>query len=121
MYFQISDGSNTNFVRPVLDATGTSLIDGNFHHVAATWDGTTDAGGLKLYFDGTEVASSTATISAIQSVDTTLNIGGQASGVWSFPGVIDDARIWNVARTQVQIQADMDNDTVPGMDALPYY
>jgi hypothetical protein len=36
-----------------------------------------------------------------------LQIGGNTFYVQYFPGTIDEVRIYNVARTQTQIQSDM--------------
>ena len=74
-------------------------------HLGATYDGTT----MKLYQDGAEVAStSTSGTLATNSIDIYLgrfNDGANSS----IDCLIDDVRIWNVARTQAQID---DNKSV---------
>ncbi|MCX6274177.1 MAG: T9SS type A sorting domain-containing protein [Bacteroidetes bacterium] len=86
--------------------TGTTTIANNtWHHIAVSYN----ASILKLYLDGNVEASLTvnrgAQSSSIQpvSVGTALNSTSVPSGF--FQGRIDEARIWNVARTQAAIQA----------------
>jgi hypothetical protein len=71
-------------------------------HVAASYDGAR----LKLYVNGVLVADDPRTGSAPVSGNP-LKLGGNA--VWGeyFAGQIDDVRLYNTARTQTQIQTDM--------------
>lgn len=78
--------------------TGDTIVnDGNWHHVAATWenDGTPNAEDIKLYVDGTE-DSVTATPQVINTNSVAnVRIGEWASGY--FEGLIDDVRIYSGA------------------------
>ncbi len=77
-----------------------NISDGNWHHVAATFDGTT----LKLYVDGTLDVSSTK---SFNTTGTTLRIGQRSigdAGSELYNGIMDELRIWNVARTQTELQ-----------------
>jgi|GEM_PF-2254965 len=87
-----TDGSSTQIL-----TTGITPNDGNWHHLLATYDGTTNANGLKLYVDGgtpfTATASSTG-IRSISSVEAT--IGALTGGAnWFFEGNIDEVAVWN--------------------------
>ena len=97
--------------------TGSAVVTSNvWHHVAATYDGT-----WKLYLDGALDASLAVgqppRSDSIQhaALGTAMNSTGVAAGF--FQGVIDEARIWNVARTQAQIQAskDLEITSAPGL------
>lgn len=82
------------------DAAGTSNIrDGNWHHCAASFDGTN----LRLYVDGNLETTSPKTFATI---GTAFEIGSQiGAGSEFFDGKLDELRVWNVARTQDQIRA----------------
>lgn len=83
----------------------TPITNNIWHHAAATYDGTL----WKLYLDGmleTLLTVNTLPQSAsIQhaSLASALNSNGTASGF--FNGALDEARIWNYARTQTEIQS----------------
>ena len=95
-------GGNTQFL------SGTTANPVNtWTHVALTYDGAT----LRLYINGTQVASRAAT-GAIQTTNSPLWIGGNSPYGEYFQGLIDEARVYNRALTQAEIQADM-NAPVP--------
>jgi hypothetical protein len=84
----------------------TSLpIGSGWHHVAATYDGTS----LKLYLDGALESSSAigrplaAASTVAAALGSALNSGNTAAGF--FDGAVDEVRVWNVARSQSDIQA----------------
>ena len=80
----------------------TSLPVGTWSHLALTYDGST----LRLYVNGTQVATAAAT-GAISPSASPLSIGGTATyGEW-FNGRIDEVRVYRVALSQAEIQADM--------------
>ena len=96
-------GASPSLNHPI--AGSTAIGTGTWHHVAATYDGTT----WRLYLDGQldgspvvvgqpPAAASTVAL-ALASALTSTDV---ASGF--FDGVMDEVRIWNVARTQAQIQ-----------------
>ncbi len=87
---------------------GARVVENNaWHHVAATYDGTT----WRLYLDGVleneEVENATPRYDSIQhfSIATAMDSGGNPSG--AFEGVIDEVRVWNTARSQLEIQEAM--------------
>ncbi len=81
------------------------ITDGLWHHVGFVWDGSYRI----LYVDGTEVAKDTnpITLAPLKSANDGLYIGaGKTLDAGSFfSGLIDDIRIYNVARTAEQITA----------------
>ena len=88
--------------------TGTHAFSTNaWHHAALTYDGAT----LKLYLDGALDNSVAATgipdYTSIQgaALGSSLNSTAVAGGF--FAGILDEARIWNYARTQADIQSGM--------------
>jgi hypothetical protein len=83
-----------------------------WHHIATTFDGTN----YILYMNGEVVDNQTVTTG-----DTPVATPVRYLGT-DFIGKIDEVRMWSVARTQAEIQANMNNtlaDNVTGMEA--YY
>ena len=84
--------------------SGVTIDAQQWYHVAATFDSSQKT--FKLYVNGVLVGvNSDVTITPLSS-NVSLKIGtrGDDSGGY-FNGQIDDTRVWNVARTQAQIQA----------------
>jgi hypothetical protein len=79
----------------------TVVTDGNWHHVAVTYDGINAI----IYIDGVVENSSEATAD-INNSNYNVAIGEnlEATGRY-YSGNLEDVRIWNVARTEAQINA----------------
>ncbi len=93
-WFYIGSGANNlKFAVP---------LDLAWHHVAGVWNGTTGDEGMKLYIDG-EIKD--ARSSLVQSISGWQNftIG---SATTKFEGYIDDVRVYNYARSGVEILLD---------------
>jgi subtilisin family serine protease len=80
----------------------TALPTGQWSHLAFSSDGTT----LRLYVDGSQVA----TAAAIEAAGTAgpLRIGHNPVSNGYFDGLIDEVRVYDVALSEGQIQADRD-------------
>ena len=118
----LEDSRENNFCYPN-DCTGVSVpsctgesvtvADGSWHQVAATRD---DAGTLKLYVDGIEEISCSATGVPSSNSFHDLSIGstfGQIGPLgpgevepptWFFSGLIDEAFMWNVALDEQEME-----------------
>jgi hypothetical protein len=87
--------------------SSSAVFDESWHHVAVSDNG----GSISVYIDGVEDGDSPATYTPSDSItlnNTTLGAIVQASSVSNyFSGRIDEVRVWNVVRTQAQIQANM--------------
>jgi hypothetical protein len=111
MFLDRSDYSNwgLSVCVPLCDAAssgaGNLQID-QWQHLAAKYDGSN----IVIYRNGVMIASTpkSGNVSAINVV---------LIGIWetSFNGKIDEVRIWNIARTQAEIQANM-NKTLSGTE-----
>ena len=97
-------GISTGGVYAELDvAISRANYEGQWVHIAATYDGSTK----RLYRNGIEIGSVSASGAIGTSGTATAYIAsGNGVGEW-FKGSMDDVRIWNVARTQAEIAANM--------------
>jgi hypothetical protein len=110
--FTISDGH-------VPENSGTALdpnlpVLGSWTHVAGTYDGFY----VRLYING-EVVDSAAYTANIGAGDTGFYIGGLADQYYD--GLIDEVRLWNITRTKVEIQANMNQIMIGSEEGLAGY
>jgi hypothetical protein len=83
-------------------ATGTANLPLNtWTHLATTYDGAT----LRLFVNGTQVATKAVTGSAVTSTGALRFGGNSVWGEW-FAGTLDEIRIYKRALTATEIQAD---------------
>jgi hypothetical protein len=89
-----------------------------WHHLAATYDGAT----MSVYIDGV-LAASQAQTGAISTNTNALAVGVQPGYSEYFAGSVDEVRVWNIARTQAQIQAGMNSELNPATQTglVSYY
>ena len=82
-------------------ATASPVVnDGLWHHVAASFDGTT----LNVYVDGVLAGTTAITYN---TTGTTYRIGQRIGGGELFTGTIDEVRVWNRALLQNEVQNNM--------------
>ena len=113
------NGSNGNvrFWSPGGAAVSTTNInDKQWHHLAASYDGSN----YKLYVDGT-LENTVPSANGIVNNSADLYIGNSLLGSMNFSGLIDEVRVWNVARTQSQIQVNRAKDLVGNESGLAAY
>ncbi len=81
--------------------SATGFNDNEWHHFALTKSGTT----LSYYIDGNLIGTRTATL----ALSGTMHVGASQSTTGNdfWKGSLDEIRIWNVVRTQPQIEANM--------------
>lgn len=109
-------GSVNNTRKEVI--LGYQLDNNTFYHITGVYDGNT----LKLYVDGVleETLNAPGLITDYDSVNG-LGIGDKFELGQPFIGIIDDVRIWNVARTQQQIQDNMNKELTGNETGLVSY
>ncbi len=99
--------SSTNVFAP------SQLAANTWTHLAATYDGSA----VKLYVNGALAASGTRS-GTLAASGNPLQIGGDSIFGQHFAGTIDEVRVYNVALTAAQVQADM-NTPVGSPAAAP--
>ncbi len=90
------------------DSSGTTIANGLDTHVAVVHSAAADT--VTLFINGSQVAQTTGQTNAITGNSNLLTVGAGPEdpnqGIpKAFQGFIRDVRIWNVARTQAQIDA----------------
>lgn len=97
-----------------LAVASVGTIDAGWHHVAATYDGSGDVAGLRLYIDGqaqlTSVESNDAGYVAMDNGSEPVRIGATITNLDGslqevFAGLIDEVTIYNRAMTASEVQA----------------
>ena len=81
--------------------TSTTISDGTWHHVVATYDGSTT---YNLYVDGRFVKTGAMTTNTVLGGNFYIGRSLPGDADRSFNGQIDDVRIYNYALTKQQIQ-----------------
>jgi len=94
----IGDGTNR------ADLQAGNLNDGEWHHIAATFD---RDGQVSLYVDG--VLEQSTSMSNVGNIDNALEMtfGSDAEHDYHFEGLIDEVNVWNTLLTSEQIREQM--------------
>jgi len=96
-YFDIEVDDGGNYVIHVYGWEAViCAVDTQWHHLAATYDGS----GGRWYLDGRMVGSEAGAIATVDEV----RIGARLSNTNYFPGLVDDVRIYNKALTTAEIK-----------------
>lgn len=110
-YIEIGDGTNDSYV--YWDDYGSTMTDNTWFHFAVVYDGGV-SNKVILYIDGVDVGSLATSGSAIPT--STYNLGGKPTFIAGstttadFNGSMDELRIWDIARTELDILADMNTE-----------
>ncbi len=84
----------------------TNVADGQWHHVAVTYNNAASTK-FNLYIDGTLETSGNTTVSVNTAATGGFQFGRRNDGNNYFDGIIDEIRIWNIARTASDISNHM--------------
>jgi hypothetical protein len=97
VYFVAATASGIYYLPGAISSLNT------WTHVAGTYDGSM----MRLYVNGAEVATYSMTGNIQYTYPNQLRVGryfDDGAEVYHYAGLIDEARIWNVVRTQNQLQ-----------------
>ena len=104
----------------VVNTPDQSIEAGKWYHFAGVIDRAT--GRMEAYLDGQLVGVSTEVPDVDPFASTAPLLVGQtaetSASYASFRGVVDEVRLWNVARTQSQIRTDMSVNVAPDAPGL---
>ena len=96
---------HTGFASNATTYVWPTVASNTWYHIAVTLSATK----ATIYVDGVEVASSTGTGSLTPNNDPLFIGANDTAGPDPYPldGTLEETRLWNVTRTQAEIQADM--------------
>lgn len=111
LYYRNQGGANNHFIWAVFHTDGTNSAitssgitpnNGLWQHVVGTFDGTTNANGLKLYVNGQQAATPiTAGSTGVRSTSGVgPSIGALEHGPWSIDANISNCAVWEDSITQ---------------------
>jgi len=107
-YLSASFGSNgltSMSVAVAQSASGINQVN-QWYYVVATWDGTTNTNGMKVFVNGVLNGQGTASVTNLTDKGYNLALGKNAAGAsYFFNGLIDDVRIYNRALNPSEIKA----------------
>ena len=96
------------------------INDGNWHHLAVSYIGGTDnTSGMTAYMDGIVLSQSSSITAVPDTTGDAVRIGASLdnpAGTDLFNGNIEEVRVWNTARTGVQINSTM-NTELSGLES----
>jgi hypothetical protein len=97
----------------------TNLNDGNWHHLAmVVTRSTTNA---KLYVDGLVEYNEDTGFNGNLDNSGEMLLGSSRGNANRFNGSIDEVRVWNTARSQAEIQNNMNVEVDPSSGLVAYY
>ncbi len=117
LQFTYSHASNPNDWIQTTETYG----DGSWHHVAGVID-TTVGQVIQLYVDGELKASSPVLNEPMLTTTNPVAIGARLDSGNTYQGKMDEVRVWSIARSQTEIQDNM-NLTLSGSETglVAYY
>ena len=111
--FRLDNWSNT------LNSASGAITAGNWYHVCCTFDGTTNADGMKLYINAGTPTTRTSSASSITTSTNDLFLGTRYSGApnESLNGDMDEVAIWSRALDATDVQRIYNGSSTSGKAA----
>ncbi len=114
-YMRDNEGGNSDGFLQVVSQDEVTSSD--WVHLAATYDGTADGSGVKLYLNGSELATDVTnksfTTSSTNNNTAPFNIGGR-NDTGGLNGLTDEVGVWDRELTQSDVQSVMTAIPEPG-------
>lgn len=105
LYAVVWDDSASAYIGRYYNTALTSTLEGAWHLITMTYDGSASAAGIKLYLDSKQIDDTDYTSGsyvAMENKTATVTLGKSDTSYAN--GQLDDARIYNYALTQAQIR-----------------
>ena len=108
----------------------TSTTPDEWHHVSCVFDNQ-DTHLFKMYYDGNFILDSPISVDISEHINddaigaminhTKLDTGDELGDGFYFSGLVDEVRVWNITRTQAEIQTNMQTYLIGTEDSLVAY
>ena len=108
IYFEV--GSGATQAGTTISSSANSIWCNTWYHVVGTYASGT---GLKLYLNGTQVASSSAYTGSLGYDSRIPNIGRELTTYYLFNGTIDEVRLSSVVRSASWVSTEFNNTANP--------
>ncbi len=99
--------------------TAEEIQDGNWHHIACVWEANTE-NGFRTYLDGVLKNQRTSENTTLPTISSGAWLGAFNEGE-CLNGSLDEVRIWNTARTGIEIRENMTRTLDDGESGLVAY
>jgi len=96
--------------------SSTVVADNSWHHIAFTYS----TGTSQLYVDGAKNGIA-VTVNHPNLINTSINFGSLQGYTYHYTGLMDEIRVWNVARTTSDIYNNMNVPVDPATSGLKQY
>lgn len=110
LHFRYGGSADGGNVAAYASNTSTDTLAANsWHHIAATWENDGNATSLAIYIDAQLVSTATTSSNLILNTSSPFGLGfGIANYLYDFQGgAMAEVSVWNVAKSQAEIAADM--------------
>ncbi|MEP5075339.1 MAG: LamG domain-containing protein, partial [Lentilitoribacter sp.] len=109
--FRMSLNNTSGSDQLAVNADGSSINDGQWHHVAVTHDGSGTAAGIGLFIDGEKypnlIVQDNLTSSTVSAAN--FSIGSRNGVQHYFNGLIEQVRVWDIDRSAEEIYTNADS------------
>ncbi|WP_053992331.1 LamG domain-containing protein [Mangrovimonas sp. TPBH4] len=123
--FSFKINNNARFIRIEVGGGGiygsTPITDNKWHHVAATYDPDLSENQFKLYVDGNLDKEGDLDLDVNTSKEKPVRIGYSNYNLGPFEGLLDEVRVWSVARTAEEIKDHMNTEICQQSNLELYY
>jgi hypothetical protein len=102
IYFSLCNTANINTLKT---ETTQTFNDSNWHHIIVTYDGSSNAAGIKIYVDNIDEPFNIVsnTLNATILISQAVNINSRSNGMYPLTGLIDEAVIYDKELSQEEV------------------
>lgn len=86
---------SVNYHHATISVSDSSIWDGNWHLICASYDGYAASNQIRIWFDNTEGTPYNGETGDIPSSTETFGFGDACNGLRSYPGAFDGIRVYN--------------------------